>query len=385
MKRFKTPVVREAFSVLAMVLLSTPAALTGTVAPTIIFDYTQRFHFTVSEAARLVSVELTGMTAALLVGAWMVSRYDRRLLSLAAIVVGIAAQLATLLLPSFSLLMMARLAAGASAGTAYAVAVAELAGTRQPERNFGFAVAGQQIAATAFFTLVAFYSLGVAAGRTMIAFVGLLVLVAIATPWLPPRAKAIRSNPARPGATAPRIWSTTAYLGLLGMFLLSMSFGTVWPSIAQIALQRGESAGTISATFAVVGYGGIAAGFAAASASGHFSRGFLTSLGTLGLAAAVTMLSFPISFPFIVVVIMFTWVFSAPFYFGTMASIDKTGGMVVLTSAMLPSGFAVGELLGGSLAALPGFGFIVGCSVALSLAALTSMLTVMARIKAVAC
>jgi len=357
----------EAPAILAMVLLTNPAGSIGAIAPAVVYDFTERYHFLPRQASGFISAELGGMTAAIVLGALLVTRFDRRLLAGVAILIAIIGQLATLAAPSFAFVLIARAAVGFGGGIAYAVAIAALAGTRQPDRNFGYAMASNTIAATLVLTLVAFFTFGVGTGRTIIALTLSLVLTAIFLPWLPRRAEIAKA--AQADGTAPVRYSlAAASIGLVGMFCISNSFGAVWPSIGQIALQRGDAPRTIATSFAVAGFGGIAGAFSAAWISGRLPRPVLMAIGALGFAAAVFALTLPLPLPVIAPAAMFLFIFGIPFYFGTMASLDPSGRLAVLTSAMLSAGIATGQLLTAALTSVSGYGWIIATGVILAAA-----------------
>jgi predicted MFS family arabinose efflux permease len=353
----------EAPAILAMVLLTNPAGSIGAIAPAVVYDFTERFHFLPRQASAFISAELGGITAAIVLGSLLVTRFDRRLLAGIAILIAVIGQLATLAAPSFAFVLIARAAVGFGGGIAYAVAIAALAGTRQPDRNFGYAMASNTIAATLVLTLVAFFTFGVGTGRTIVALTLSLVLTAIFLPWLPRRADIIK--PAQDDGTAPVRYSlAAASIGLVGMFFISNSFGAVWPSIGQIALHRGDAPRTIAMAFAVAGFGGIAGAFSAAWISGRLPRPILMAIGALGFAAAV-----------IAPAAMFLFIFGIPFYFGTMASLDPSGRLAVLTSAMLSAGIATGQLLTAALTSVAGYGLIIATGIILAAAGLVALLS----------
>jgi predicted MFS family arabinose efflux permease len=362
----------EVPAIIAMVLLTNPAQVTGSVAPAMVSDFTERFHFSLHEASTLISAELGGTTVAIVLSYWLVTRFDGRLLAGLAILIAVAGQLATLAAPPINFVLAARTAVGFGGGIVNSVAIAAIAGTRRPDRNFGFVMASNTIAVTLILTLVAFFSFGVTAGRTMIALSLLLVLAAVVLPWLPGRAQIVKAGNVHAGRPA-HFSLASALIGLLGMFFLATSFGSVWPSIGQIGLQRGDTAQTISTAFALAGFGGIAAGFIAASISGHLPRSALMSIGALGFAAAAFALNLPLTLPVIAAAAMFFWVFGLPFYFGTMASLDPSGKLAVLTTAMLPLGVAAGQLVTATLTALPGYAWIIGAAVIFAVAGLAAL------------
>ena len=362
-----------AAAVTAMVLLSNTAPLTGPMSPVIVYDFTQRFHIVPRHAAALVSAELGGLTAATIVAYWLVARFDRRLLGGLALLVAIVGQLATFTTSSFLFLLLARTVAGFGAGLAYSVAIAAISGTAEADRNFSFSIASNAIVTTLLLALTAFFTFGVHAGRVMVAFILLFLLTSLCLPWLPRRAGAIEAEAVRQAGRG-HFSLGSALVGLLGMFLLSTSYGAVWPSIGEIGLQRGDSPHTVATAFALVGFGGIAAGLVAAWCSGRLPRALSMAIGALGFAGAVFALTLPLSFALIAVTATFFWAFGIPFYFGTMASLDPTGRLTVLTTAMIPFGMAAGQLITAALTALPGFAWIVGAAIVLAAAGLLALL-----------
>jgi MFS family permease len=363
----------EAPAILAMVLLTNPAGAIGSIAPAVVYDFTERFGFLPRQASAFISAELGGMTVAIILSSLLVARFDRHLLAGIAIIIAVIGQVATLTAPSFDFVLIARMAVGFGGGIAYSVAIAALAGTRRPDRNFGYAMASNMIAATLVLTLVAYFTLGVGTGRSIVALTLLLVLAALGLPWLPLRADIVKlehhkGNPARYSLAA-------ASIGLVGMFFISNSFGAVWPSVAQIALERGDSAQTIATAFAVAGFGGIAGAFCAAWISGRLARQILMAIGALGFAASVFALTLPVPLPLIAPAAMFSFIFGIPFYFGTMASLDPSGRLAVLTSAMLSGGITTGQLLTAALAAQLRYGWIIAIGATLAVAGLLALLS----------
>ena len=363
----------EAPAILAMVLLTNPAGAIGSIAPAVVYDFTERFHYLPRQASAFISAELGGMTVAIVLSSLLVARFDRHLLAGIAILIAVIGQLATLAAPSFDLILIARMAVGFGGGIAYSVAVAALAGTRQPDRNFGYAMASNMIAATLVLTLVAYFTLGAGTGRSIVALTSLLVLAAIGLPWLPRRAETAETAH-QEGSHPARYSLAAASIGLVGMFLISNSFGAVWPSVAQIALDRGDAARAIATAFAVAGFGGIAGAFSAAWISGRLPRQVSMAIGALGFAGAIFALTLPIPLPLIAPAAMFFFIFGIPFYFGTMASLDPSGRLAVLTSAMLSGGITTGQLLTASVLAPSGYGWIIATGFTLAVAGLLALL-----------
>jgi predicted MFS family arabinose efflux permease len=265
------------------------------------------------------------------------------------------------------------MAVGFGGGIAYSVAIAALAGTRQPDRNFGYAMASNMIAATLVLTLVAYFTLGVGTGRSIVGLILLLVLAAIFLPWLPRRPVSV--EPARHDGSHPARYSLiAASIGLVGMFCISNSFGAVWPSVAQIALARGDAARSIATAFAVAGFGGIAGAFSAAWLAKRLPRPVLMAIGALGFAAAMFALALPVPLPVIAPAAMFFFIFGIPFYFGTMASLDPSGRLAVLTSAMLSGGITTGQILTATVLAQSGYGWIIATGMVLAVTGLAALL-----------
>jgi MFS family permease len=356
-----------------MVLLTNPAGAIGSIAPAVVYDFTQRFHFLPLQASAFISAELGGMTAAIILASLLVVRFDRHFLAGLAIALAAVGELVTLASPSFDFMLIARGAVGFGGGIAYSVAIAALAGTRHPDRNFGYAMASNMIAAALVLTTVAFFTFGVGTGRTIVALILLLIAAVLGLPWLPRRADIVGAE--KIAGSPPAQYSlAAASIGLVGMFCISNSFGTVWPSISQIALHRGDTAGTIATAFAVAGFGGIAGAFSAAWISGRLARPILMAIGALGFAAAVFALTLALPLPLVAPAAMFFFIFGIPFYFGTMADLDPSGRLAVLTSAMLSGGIATGQLLAATFTAWSGYGSMIATGIILAVTGLLALL-----------
>jgi len=141
------------------------------------------------------------------------------------------------------------------------------------------------------------------------------------------------------------------------MFFLAMSFGAVWPMVGQIGASRGIDRATIALGLSVAGFGGIAGAVVSASLSDRLGRRMALLLGVTGLAVSALLTLTP-AFVAAIILFMFCYVFTIPYYVSVLAPIDRTGRLTVLMNAMTPFGTAAGQTFAGILANYS-FAFIV--------------------------
>lgn len=337
-------------SVAALAMTSNLGALIMLLPPVEIAAFLGDGRYGSGQASALSAIELGGMTCGILATSPWIGRLDRRLWIAIGLVVATAGQLLSIFGQSFAALLGLRALVGLGVGLVYTIAVAGLAATRSPDRSFGFAITANQLSATAVTAIGSWIGLNHGHGPVITILFAFTLLVGLAVPWIP-RSTAAAAGQARPVA-AGRGSLGRGLVGLAGMFLFLMGIGSVWPILAPIAQSRGVDPAAVGPALAVAGVGGIGAGLLVSMLGTRFGRIGPLTIGALGIAAA--MLSLLIlhdgaMLMVVAVVIMFLWIFSIPFFLGALSSLEPTGRLTVLSSAMMPFGLAAGQALAATL------------------------------------
>ncbi len=335
----------RATTIAAMALMTNLGALTMLLTPAVIASYASGGRFSAAKASMLTSVELGGMTAAVLSMSLVLPRIDRRFWVMLGLLTAAAAHLASIFAQAYPLLLLTRTVAGVGIGIVYTVSVAALAATASPDRNFGFAITSNQLSATAVLAACSWIGLGHGHGPVLGVILAFTLLMGLSIPWFPRRAPAPAAVDAVSASQAP-LRLLPGLLGLAGMFMFLLGIGAVWPILGLIAQSHAIKADAVGAALAVAGLGGLGAGLLVSVLGIRLGRVGPLVIGSFGIAGSMLLLQITFDGRLLMAgatLIMFFWIFSIPYYLGAMSSLDGSGRLAVLSSAMMPFGLAAGQ------------------------------------------
>lgn len=363
-------------TIIALALLTNPGGIIGTVAPTFVNAFVAA-GMSLPDAARMAAAEFFAMAIMLLFAPLLVRGVDRRLMATISLGAAVLGQFLSLSTAAPTIVLLCRTMAGAGEGALFAVAIASLSAAPSPDRAFGIAILSNQVAGTILLALTALLTTMFPAQVAILIAGTFIAAHVVLIPALPGK---LPVQTARDPISHKRQFPDLipVLCGLGGMFLLSAGFGAVWPLIGQIGLADGFSPATLATTFSVVGLGGIAGGFAAATIGARFGRHVPLIAGPASMALCLAATSTP-AFVIAAIFVMFFWAFSLPYFLALLADIDRTGGLAVLTSAMIPFGIAAGQVIAGPL--LDPFG-VAGVARAGSLAPIAALCLALAGLRA---
>jgi predicted MFS family arabinose efflux permease len=333
-------------AIAAMVTITNPGAFSLIAVPLLLSAFV-RGGRTAAQASMLFSGELAGMTAASLVAALLVARFDRRLLIAAGLGLALLGHAMSIVVPQFGAVLVARAVAGFGVGVMFTTGVAGLAGLANPERAFGFSMTTNQVATLVLMTVVT--RLGFQSGpvETIATIAVLTAAMGIAIPFIPRRAPSAAfgaTGTARSIGLAPPLFTT------IGLLAFTTAIGTVWPLVGQIGLHGGIAPSLVDGTIAFAGVGAILSGLVVVAIGLRFGRLSILLLCIVCLVGAMIILhsSFAAGgYRAAVLTILFFWPLAIPYLLGTLAFLDPVGRWAALSGAMVPCGMT----LGGGLAA----------------------------------
>ncbi|MGF7130660.1 DHA1 family inner membrane transport protein [Paraburkholderia sp. EB58] len=338
-------------AIASMVAMSNLGALTMLMTPAFIAGYLSSGRLSNTQASTLTSVELAGMTVAVILTSLVIARVDRRACLAVGLLIAALGHLASILVVSYPVLVIVRTLAGVGVGIAYTVAVAALSATRLPDRNFGIAITSNQLSVTLLLALLSW--LGLDQGYRVVIGVVLAftLLMGLGIGWFP-RVAPLRAADDPDMGTQAASSTLPGVLGLVGMFLFLVAVGEVWPIVGPIAQSHGIRAAAVGSALAIAGLAGIGAGLLVSLIGSRFGRLVPLIVGTVGLACAMLTLLVASDGQSLVMstsLIMFFWIFSIPYYLGSQSALDPSGRLAVLSSAMMPFGLAAGQALANSM------------------------------------
>lgn len=346
MKKFD---VNSPFSVAAFAALAPVAAAVLLIMPLYVGAIIGSLSFEASKASFFASAEMAGMGLAAIPALYWVNKISWRVVARAALISIFVANLLSAVIDSFGTLLVLRFLAGLAGGSLMSVVMASIGQTAKPDRNFGLWIMSQLVFATIAFSLLPGF---VASGGVdvifsliaVMAFVGLVATVRI--PVGPCQGDATTKKP----PTVLAAMTTTAIMGLIAVGAYYAGISSVWAFLQQVGIKAGISAQSIGASLAFSSLAGIAGAFAATVIGVAFGRWrpIVVGIGSLTMSIVIfaqypTLTLFAIA----AALFVFFWNFTIPFYLGSLATVDKTGALMVLSNAAIGLGISAGPLIAG--------------------------------------
>jgi predicted MFS family arabinose efflux permease len=332
-----------------MVTLSIPAGLAMVATPVIVTAFLGEQLVTPAQATLLGSCELGAMTVALILSSFVLGQCNRRLLAGWAAGAAAIGHIALAAPGSFPQFLACQTIAGLGEGGMAAVAVAAIAGTSSPDRNFAINILGNLVSSTLFFAAFP-HVMSINGIRSIEWLLGLLALVfGLGIPWLPPHALVTKHgrNGSGAGVNAPAIrWP--AVMGLFGTLLFLVAIGCVWPVVGKLGANKGLPAPLIATALTVAGlFGVLSALFATwlGVRAGRLIPLTTCSIGIMGMMFALLGALGSWEFVVAVVLFMFFWILAIPYFFGLLAALDASGRLVAFSTAMQTTGLSAGQAI----------------------------------------
>ncbi len=303
--------------------------------------------FSPEAATSVISAEVGGGALASILAMFWISRVNWRVAIVFSIAVVVLGNVASVYVTDVSTLTLIRFLVGLlGQGTAFAIGIALIGSTNDPDKNFGFVIAAQ----------VAF---GVITLLTLQRFVndldsvgGIYIpLAVIALVGLPLIRKLPAGFDALPAEHASQSGGSIMLpiIGLAVMLIWCSGLGAMWAFVAQIGVDRGlepvmaQQALAISSGVAILG------AFAAAALAGKGVNRFMpVTIALLVQAGMAWLLQYQTSWVDLAIkasVFQIFWNLTGPFIMGAIASSDPGGKVSVLIPAAQTAGFAIGPMV----------------------------------------
>lgn len=292
--------------------------------PLLVGAVIDQFGYTEGQGGYVASAEYLGMFVASAVVSLLILRVNRRVLALAGIAVAIGANAASLLVAALPALLAIRFVSGLGCGTAYAVAVAVLAGTRQRVRNFSLLIFGQVLTNAVVVFVFPYLIEAWHLSAIFIAYCAMLLAAGLCIPLLP-RFHAAAHDASAAHAALHRF---VPWACLFGVFCFYLMIGAYWAYIERIGVAVGYDAPFVGKAISV----GILLSLVACNVAYHLgrrwgqSRPLLLALALVALTHAGSgVLLGPAAFLVGLGVVNCFWNFTDIYQLGTMAHLDPTG------------------------------------------------------------
>lgn len=242
--------------------------------------------------------------------------------------------------------------AGIATGISYGVSVACLGDSREPDRNFAFAMVGQTVVCAGLIFSLPRLSVGLdmfTAGQYAVALLMLLGMLLVF--YIPARGSKSGNKEASKLFPDARM-STALKLALAVLFLNMLAEGAVWAFLERIAVADGHTtrfaATAMAASFLAAGAGSMVAGMMGT----RFGRTipFLTAV-SISITSVWLFWLGSSQIAYMVAVLLFAgaWNLGSAYRMALAADADTSGHFSTLIPAMMTLGATMGPALGGLL------------------------------------
>jgi predicted MFS family arabinose efflux permease len=284
--------------------------------------------------------------------AWL-RRFDWRTLLVTGNLIAVIGFIIPIFHFSVSTWILCNFIAGAATGISYGVSIACLGDTREPERNFALAYAGQTFLSAGIILTMPRIEIGydlfvIGQGICAVLMASAVALVAI----LPGRGAKIGIAVKTRETTGPDLRQTALILALLLLMLNVMAEGAVWAFIERIAVSEGFTT-TFAATAMAFSFFASGAGSMAAATMGRrfgSARPFVIAVA-MSIASVWVMWAGGTEAIFFIGVMLFAlaWNLGSPYRMALATRADDSGRYSTFVPAMQTSGAALGPAVAGLL------------------------------------
>jgi predicted MFS family arabinose efflux permease len=319
--------------------------------------------FTEEQVGFVASADLFGLAFGAVIAYFVVARYDRRILTIAAASFAITANLLCIYFQSFEATLLLRLAAGLGAGLYTGIAVATIGGHSRPAFAFGlelFAFAGSQGIELKFLPYLSIEEMYIAFAATFA--VGLLFIS-----WLPRRPADASLDVEVDVAEADgkhhvehkHVPAYVPWLVLTAVVFTYINIGAYWTYIELATVDSAASPEWVASMLVYTSVFSVIGCLFAVLLSNRYGLARPLLLTLIFQASIVIMLVFGItnySVAFSMFAFNFCWIFVDIYQAATIANVDRSGRYV----SLLPAAQGFGNGLGPAMAAMVlswGFGY----------------------------
>ena len=341
---------KETPQVTAAILLSCAGIFMVFGMPFFVGGLISELGFTQAQANLISSAEIAGMALSSLLGAAWIGRFNWRHVALFALFAVLAGNLFSFYVENFQVLVATRFITGlVGHGTAFALGVAAIGNTSQPDRNFGFTIASQ-VAMGALTALIVPKTIAIYGIAGMCAPAAILAVVAMA--FIPRLATSGHAQTPDSNQSKRTGILILPLLGLLVMIIWQIGVGPFFNNLVPYGISIELDPSDIgTALFLSTGLS-IIGPLTASALANKINRNVPVCIALT--AQLLIILSFQgditwIGFTVRAILFQTAWNFTGPFLMGMIANLDESGRYSVLIPASQLGGIALGHAVIASL------------------------------------
>ena len=356
-------------------LISGGGALMFNVMPAFVGAMAQTLAYDESELGDIVAAFNIGFTAVAICAVFWIRKINWRIAAMLAIILAVAGLLAMSQTVRYTTILLLMGTVGLAMGGLYALVMAVLGDSDNPDRAFGLKLGLETLPGAALLFLIPALIVPVAGfSGTLYVMAATLILLGAASFFLPSRGVKGRDSTSAVNTTQHKTGSVILpLLGLAASLVFFTGITASWAFLELLGAAKGlahESIGSVLAiAFVICGIGG----FVAAALGDRYGRQIpligivlincagLLLLGTFteieGYAVGASLFLFSVNF-------------TLAYTFGLTAEVDVGGRLVVLSAAGLSIGAIIGPAAAGRLLEAGGYGMMLIFSASCSFIAL---------------
>ena len=341
---------KETPQVTAAILLSCAGIFMVFGMPFFVGGLISELGFTQAQANLISSAEIAGMALSSLLGAAWIGRLNWRHVALFALFAVLAGNLFSFYVENFQVLVATRFITGlVGHGTAFALGVAAIGNTSQPDRNFGFTIASQ-VAMGALTALIVPKTIAIYGIAGMCAPAAILAVVAMA--FIPRLATSGHAQTPDSNQSKRTGILILPLLGLLVMIIWQIGVGPFFNNLVPYGISIELDPSDIgTALFLSTGLS-IIGPLTASALANKINRNVpicialtVQLLIILSFQGDITWIGFTVR----AILFQTAWNFTGPFLMGMIANLDESGRYSVLIPASQLGGIALGHAVIASL------------------------------------
>jgi predicted MFS family arabinose efflux permease len=341
---------KETPQVTAAILLSCAGIFMVFGMPFFVGGLISELGFTQAQANLISSAEIAGMALSSLLGAAWIGRFNWRHVALFALFAVLAGNIFSFYVENFQVLVATRFITGlVGHGTAFALGVAAIGNTSQPDRNFGFTIASQ-VAMGALTALIVPKTIAIYGIAGMCAPAAILAVVAMA--FIPRLATSGHAQTPDSNQSKRTGILILPLLGLLVMIIWQMGVGPFFNNLVPYGISIELDPSDIgTALFLSTGLS-IIGPLTASALANKINRNVPVCIALtvqlliiLSFQGDITWIGFTVR----AILFQTAWNFTGPFLMGMIANLDESGRYSVLIPASQLGGIALGHAVIASL------------------------------------
>lgn len=327
-------------------------------------------------ASVLVSIEIIAVALTMFWFNKRLALYSPRTLGTIGAVIIITGNVVAMLANEYHLIAASRVIAGIGAGIVLALGNTIVARTRNPERVFGFVIAGTSLyeSIILFGTPLAIHS----SGRQ-----GFYLLLVIVVALFALVMRGFRREPLgmlkQEFESEPLQNRKHGITGTAAVFVIFIMLSCVWVFAEQLGVRSGLNIVKIGIIFSIGTFLGFLAGLLAGFLGNRYGRTLPVTIGILSPTISCLCIAyFPSEnvYQASMLIFIFTYYFFLPYILGTMAALDRRGRWAVIASGLHLLGAAISPVFGGLIVVKFGYITLSWAVFSVCLVSLAVLLTV---------